>query len=84
MAKPRYRGPVHTLAQALLADLPVRVTCEQCGWTRQMHAFELSQKLRSKRHLSTLNLWEPTPGFRCGGCRRSVRAVISTPITRAS
>ena len=83
MRQASYRGPVHTLAQALRADLPVRVTCTECGAFRQMHAFELSQKVSGKRHLATLNLWEPTPGFFCKGCKRSVRAVVSAPLKQA-
>ena len=78
-----YRGPVHTLEQARLADMPVRITCERCGNFRQMHAFELTQKLKEKNKDTALNLWEPLPGFYCKFCRHSVRAIISAPLGTA-
>ena len=82
MARPSYRGPVHTLEQARLADMPVRVTCTACGAFRQMHAFELEQKVSAKPQMRTLNLWEPLAGFFCKGCKRSVRAVVSAPLDK--
>ena len=83
MGSARYRGPVHTLAQALLADMPVRVTCAECGHVRQMHAFALTEKTARHPKLRTLNLWEPVAGFRCGRCGRSVRAVVTAPLEEA-
>lgn len=83
MAKASYHGPVHTLEQAVRADMPVRVTCAECGHFRQMHAFELTQKVGKNQKLRDLNLWEPVPGFRCVWCKRSVRAVVSAPLKEA-
>jgi hypothetical protein len=74
---------VHTLEQARLADLPVRLVCSECGHFQQMHAFALLQKLSAKRRSRPVNLLEPLPGFYCRGCKRSVRAVISAPILAA-
>jgi len=75
----RYRGPVHTVEQAMFADMPVRITCESCGYFRQMHAFELMRKLSKKRREKGVNLWEPVSGFFCRGCKRNVKAIISAP-----
>jgi hypothetical protein len=83
VARASYHGPVHTLEHALLADLPVRVTCTECSHFRQMHAFELTQKVSRNPRLRILNLWEPVPGFRCGQCGRSVRVVVSAPFKEA-
>ena len=77
----RYRGPIHTLEQARLADMPVRITCERCGNVRQMHAFELTQKLAKKNKDVAVNLLEPVAGFYCKTCKRSVRAIISAPLS---
>lgn len=60
--------------------MPVRVTCTECGTFRQMHAYELAQKVRGKPRLRVVNLWEPIPGFFCNCCKRSVRAVVSAPL----
>jgi hypothetical protein len=79
-ARKTYRGPIHTLEQARLADMPVRITCEACGNFRQMHAFELTRKLSRNRRDTALNLWEPVPGFYCKFCKRGVRAIISAPL----
>ena len=43
-----YRGPVSTLEQAMFADLPVSITCENCGRIRQMHAFTVMQMISTK------------------------------------
>ena len=83
MRRPSYSGPIHTLEQAMGADLPVRVTCERCRRFRQMHAFELLQKVDGKVKTRPVNLLEPIAGFYCTGCKRSVRAVISAPLLRA-
>lgn len=49
MGVKRYKGPVHTLEQAMFADFPVRITCAKCGHFRQMHAFAAMQLL-SRKH----------------------------------
>lgn len=71
----RYRGPVTTLEEAVMADLPVTVRCLTCRHERSFSAFRL---VRQKRSIATVKLREPASGFRCLRCR-STKVVISAP-----
>ena len=73
----KYRGPVQTVEQASLADLPIRVTCQQCGHFRQMHAHKL---IRLSEVTRALRLGEPVRGFKCQHCRHPVLVVIAAPV----
>jgi hypothetical protein len=80
----RYRGPVHTLEQAALADLPVQIRCESCGSTRQMHAFEFQQKISDRWKDKPFDLLEPTPGFFCKTCRKKTRIIVFATLEKFS
>jgi hypothetical protein len=63
----------------MFADMPVAISCNNCSWMRQMHAFEAVQKLRDKRKISDAPLGEPVGGFYCKKCKRSVTVTIHAP-----
>lgn len=77
MGMRRYSGPVTTVEQAVFADLPILVTCQECAHFRQMHAYQLKRK---KIDAGQLPLWKPVPGFYCKGCRRKVTVMITAPV----
>ena len=77
-----YRGPVSTLEQAMFADLPVSITCEDCGRIRQIHAFTVMQMISTKVPERTLRLFTPIPDiFFCRRCMRPVTVTIRAPLT---
>jgi hypothetical protein len=76
-----YRGPVHTLGQAIFADLPVQVVCGHCKHFRQLHAFKLVQQIGNKADGRALPLFEPIKDlFYCRRCKKRVTAAIIAPL----
>mgnify|MGYP001598706191 CR=1 FL=1 len=76
----RYRGPVHTLEQASLADMPDAIRCETCGRVRQMHAFSLIQTLGKKHDAAKIMLGVATAGFWCKYGRHKTAVTIRAPM----
>lgn len=73
----RYHGPVTTVEQAVFADMPIIITCQECSHFRQMHAYQLKSK---RPDAGQLPLWKLVPGFYCKNCRRKVSVVIAAPM----
>lgn len=83
MGHPSYRGPVRTLEQAMFADMPVQVVCEECSHFRQLHAFKLVQQIGSKADGRKLPLSQRIENlFFCRRCGRPVPATIIAPLQR--
>jgi hypothetical protein len=78
----RYKGPVHTLEQAMFADFPVRITCSKCGHFRQMHAFAAMQLLSKKHKAEDVKLFVAVSGlFKCRCGHKTVK--ITAPMQSA-
>jgi hypothetical protein len=73
----RYHGPITTVEQAVFADLPILITCQECAHFRQMHSYQLK---RMRPDAGALPLWKAVRGFYCKGCRRKVTVVITAPM----
>lgn len=70
----RYRGPVETVEQAMMAHAVIIITCQGCKHHKREWAWRLWQRAPKA---VTLPLRQPVPGFRCRWCRRSVQAIIT-------
>lgn len=76
-----YRGPIRTLGDAVLADMPVQVICDECRHVRQLHAFSLVQQIDEKAEGRELPLSTPIRDlFYCRSCRSRVSATIIAPM----
>jgi hypothetical protein len=70
-----------TLEQAMLADMPVRITCESCGHFRQAHAFKVIRWIANRMRDRTLPLFQPVSGvFYCGDCQKTVKVTTNVPV----
>jgi hypothetical protein len=71
----KYRGPVHTVHQAMMASAVVVITCQSCRHNRRMWAWRIYEL--AKDRVLSMPLGKPVGGFFCKGCRRSAKAVIA-------
>lgn len=74
----KYRGPVETVEQAMMAHAVLIITCQGCGHYRRRYAYRLYDQHRKS---AAFHLGMPIPGFNCRMCRRSVSAVLTVAIT---
>ncbi len=70
----KYRGPVDTVEQAMMAHAVLIITCQGCGHYKREYAFRLWQRAPNT---PALPLRKPVAGFRCRRCRTSVEAVMT-------
>jgi hypothetical protein len=73
MSFKKYRGPIETVEQAMMAHMVVTVTCQRCSRWTGMWAWRL---WNAKPEARALPLGRTVGGFWCSGCRRSVQVVI--------
>ena len=74
MGRPSYHGPIETIGDSCQADYFVRLTCEQCRTSTEMHPYKL---ISAKRTLTTARLGTPLPGFYCKAGRHSARVIVT-------
>jgi hypothetical protein len=70
----KYRGPVETVEQAMMAHAVLVITCQECGHSRRRYAYRLWDQVPKA---AGWPLGKPLPGFQCRACRRSVAAVLT-------
>jgi len=81
MGHPSYHGPVRTLGQALIADMPVQLVCGECRHIRQLHAFRLVQQVGGKADGRNLPLSTRIENlFFCRRCGKRVPTIIVAPL----
>ncbi len=81
MGTRRYRGPVLTVGQAMFADLPVQVVCQQCQHWKQMHAYQLVQLIGKKADGRSLRLATAIPDLMwCKRCRKRTTVMFLAPL----
>lgn len=74
MGYKKYRGPIDTVEQAMMAHLVVTIACQRCSRWTTMWAWRI---WNAKPEARALPLGKAVSGFRCKGCRHSVQVVIS-------
>ena len=72
----RYKGPVTTVRQAVMADLTLTLRCLQCSRERHIFARRLFQ---DHRELAELPLGGTDGVFRCTECRCK-EIVVTAPV----
>jgi hypothetical protein len=70
-----YKGPLHTVEDAVCARRILVITCQRCSRSHIEWAFTLYQRFPRIR---TVALHATVPGFYCKKCREPVSAWIST------
>lgn len=71
----KYRGPVETVEDALMAHAVLSITCQNCRHGTRMWAWRIYEKAKEK--VITMPLKKPVGGFWCKFCRHSVQVVLT-------
>ncbi len=69
----KYRGPVETVEQAMMAHAVLVIACTGCDHRTREYAWKLWH--RAPKAVA-MPLGKPVPGFRCRRCRRRVEVMM--------
>lgn len=73
MSRTTYKGRVRTVQEAMWAEMPVVIVCQNCDHETRRHAWLVVQ---ARPDMATLPLACRLSGFFCTRCRASVQVMI--------